>query len=98
MAAPNVYLIKMRHSSISCCLLYVLQLYVHVVLGLQQLSSVDLARGEFERNDVALREVSVVLRDMYTVPYLSLVQKFYWDANGRGELAHLASADQRSFS
>lgn len=44
MTASDVYLIKMRHSSISGCLLYIFELNVHVVFCFEQFSSVDLAR------------------------------------------------------
>jgi hypothetical protein len=52
-------LIQMRHAAIARCHRDVLELNVHVVLGLEQLAAVDLPGGDFERDDMALLQIHV---------------------------------------
>jgi len=53
MAASDVHLFEMRDTAVTRGNCNVLELNVHVVFGLNQLSAVYLAGCDLERNDVA---------------------------------------------
>jgi len=57
---PDVHLVQVADAAVARRHRDVLQLHVHVVLGLEQLAAVHLARGDLERHDVALRCASAV--------------------------------------
>lgn len=54
MRPSDVHLVQMRHASIAGRHRDILELYVHVILCLEQLPTVDLSGGNFERDNVAL--------------------------------------------
>ena len=55
MASSDVNLIKMADSAIARSNGDVFELDVHIVLGFDQLSTVDLSRGDFEGNNMVLK-------------------------------------------
>ena len=54
MTAPDIDLIEMGDTTIARRDGDILELDVHVILGLEQFAAVDLAGGEFERDDMTL--------------------------------------------
>jgi len=63
MAPPNIHLVKMRNTTISRCHRNIFELHVHIVFGFKQLSSVNLAGCDLERDNMALRFVEQLDRD-----------------------------------
>lgn len=54
MRPSDVHLVQMRNASIASRHRDILELHVHVVLSLEQLSAVDLSGGDFECDNVTL--------------------------------------------
>ena len=55
MAASDIHLVQMGNTSVTSGNGDVPELHVHVVLRFEELAAVDLARGDLERNDMALK-------------------------------------------
>jgi len=71
-AAADVDLVEVGDAAVACRHGDVFELDVHVVFGFEKLATVDLARGDFEGDDVAL----------------CLIQELDGNADGGGEFAH----------
>jgi len=72
MTTPDINLVQMGHTAISCRDGNILKLNVHVILGFKQLPPIYLAGGDFQSHDMAL----------------SLVKKLDRDPDRAGQFAH----------